>query len=123
MNLLGLRKLSDEKNLTLDKLNKKIRKTARNKKKQIFIKQSHSEAEVVSLIHKNRKKIDHLIIGPGVWTVNGFILKETIVLLNIPYSIILNNNEPGIFKSTVKDSNIFISNNYIDGYVNCINSL
>ena len=119
MNFLGLRTFVDENNLTLDKLNKKIRHAAKNRDFQISIKQSHSESKVVSLIQKSRKKIDHLIITPELWTINGFILKEIIELTCIPYSIILKNNDPGIFK----DSNIFISDNYITAYVNCINSL
>ena len=55
MNLLGLRTLPGESNLTLDKLNKQIRNTAKNNKLQISIKQSHSESKTTSYIQKNRK--------------------------------------------------------------------
>ena len=123
MNLLGLRILPGESNLTLDKLNKKIRAAAKDKKFEIYIQQSHSESKIVSLIHKKRRRVNHLIISPEIWTINGFLLKQTIELINIPCSIVLNNNEPGIFKSIIKDSNIFKSDNYIDSYLNCINSL
>ena len=123
MNLLGLRTLPGESNLTLDKLNKKIRNAAKHAKLQISIKQSHSESKIVSLIHKSRKKINHIILCPEVWCINGLVIKQAIELVNIPCSIILNNDTPGIFKSMIKDHNIFVSDNYISGYIDCINSL
>lgn len=123
MNLLGLRTLPGESNLTLDKLNKQIRNVANNNKLQISIKQSHSESEIVSLIHKSRKKINHIILCPEVWCTNGLVLKQIIELIDIPCSIILNNDNAGIFKSIINHDNIFVSDNYISGYINCINSL
>ena len=123
MNLLGLRTLPGESNLTLDKLNKKIRNAAKHAKFQISIKQSHSESKIVSLIHKSRKKINHIILCPEVWCINGLVIKQAIELVNIPCSIILNNGNPGIFKSIINHNNIFVSDNYISGYIDCINSL
>ena len=99
MNLLGLKKIGEGQKLTLDRINKKIRQIARTHDIQLSITQSHSESKIVSLIHRNRSKVDHLIISPGVWTVNGFLLKETLELINTPFSIILTKNEEiGIFK-------------------------
>jgi len=123
MNLLGLRTVPGEPSLTIDKLNKKIRNTAKNNNLQISIKQSHSESKIVSLIHKSRKKINHIILCPEIWSINGLILKEAIELTNIPCSIILNNDDAGIFKSIINHDNIFVSDNYISGYIDCINSL
>ena len=124
MNLLGLKKIGEGQKLTLDRINKKIRQIAKTNNINLSITQSHSESKIVSLIHRNRSKVDHLIISPGVWTVNGFLLKETLELINTPFSIILTKNEEiGIFKSIIDKSRIFIDSAYIDAYKKSMNSL
>ena len=72
----------------------------------------------------NKIEINHIILCPEIWSINGLILKEAIELTNIPCSIILNNDDDaGIFKSIINHDNIFVSDNYISGYIDCINSL
>ena len=124
MNLLGLKQIGGGQKLTLDRINKKIRQIAKTNNINLSITQSHSESKIVSLIHKNRSKVDHLIISPGIWTVNGFLLKETLELIDIPFSMILTKNEEiGVFKSIIDKSRIFIDSAYIDAYKKSINSL
>ena len=88
MNLFGLRSAKSNQNITLDKINKHIRKYVRNLKLEIKIIQTHNEDKVVSYLHRNRTKFDGLILTPGVWQKSAYILNDTIELINLPYYII-----------------------------------
>ena len=61
MNLLGLRSASKGKKVTLDKVNRHIRRYIRNKGIEIKIIQAHDENKVVSYLHRNRNKFDGII--------------------------------------------------------------
>jgi len=84
-NLLGLWSLQNKDNTTLDKVNKEIRKYVKGKNIQIKILQTHSEIKAVSFIQQNKNKIDGIIITPGPWQNSGFILKDLLELIQIPY--------------------------------------
>ena len=84
-NLLGLWSLQNKDNTTLDKVNKEIRKFVKGKNIQIKILQTHSEIKAVSFIQQNKNKIDGIIITPGPWQNSGFILKDLLELIQIPY--------------------------------------
>ncbi len=73
MNLFGLRSAKSNQNITLDKINKHIRKYVRNLKLEIKIIQTHNEDKVVSYLHRNRTKFDGLILTPGVWQKSAYI--------------------------------------------------
>ena len=78
MNLFGIRSSKEGKNITLDKINRHLRKFVRNKDIELKIMQTHNESKAVSYLHRNRKKIDGIILIPGAWKYSGYILKETI---------------------------------------------
>ena len=61
LNLLGIWSANRNKTITLDKLNRHIRKYIRN------------------------KKIDAIITVPGVWQYNAYGLAEVLELTNIPF--------------------------------------
>ena len=88
MNLFGIRSSKVGKNITLDKINKHIRKYIRDKKIEVKILQTHNEVKAVSYLHSNRNNFDGLILTPGVWQKSGYILKDTIDIIEIPYIII-----------------------------------
>ena len=123
MNLLGLKKIEGEQKLTLDRVNKMIRTQAKNNNLNLSIIQSHNEAKVVSHIQKNRNKLDHIIIALGPWSKNGFVLKDMLEIIGVPFSIILNNDDETIFHPMLDKSCIHMSGNYIDGYIESIKSL
>ena len=95
MNLLSLKKIGGEQKLTLDKVNKKIRAEAKSNNLNLSIMQSHNEAKVVSHIQKNRNKLDHIIITPGPWSKNGFVLKDILDIISV-VNIVLYENNPCI---------------------------
>ncbi len=85
MNLLGTWSAQNGKTITLDKLNRHIRKFIRDKKIAIKIIQTHSENKAVSYIQNNRKKLDGIIMVPGQWQYNAHILSELMELTQIPF--------------------------------------
>jgi 3-dehydroquinate dehydratase len=123
MNLLGLKEATKELRLTLDKVNRAIKAEAKNKNVNLSIVQSHSESKIVSLIQKNRTRLSHIVIAPGPWCQNGFILKDVLSIINIPFSLVLDNDDETIFHSIADRSCVYISRNYIDAYIESIKSL
>ena len=123
MNLLGLKKIGKEQKLTLDKLNREIRAEAKSNNLNLSIMQSHNEAKVVSHIQKNRNKLDHIIITPGPWSKNGFVLKDILNIIRVPFSIVLDTEDGTIFHPMLNKSCVYVSANYIDGYIESIKSL
>ena len=88
MNLLGLKSARQGINTTLDKINRHIRKFVRDKDIELKIVQSHNENKIVSYLHRNRNKFDGVILTPGVWTNTGYLLEETLLLINLKFSSI-----------------------------------
>ena len=76
VNLIGLWSSKNNLNITLDKVNRHIRKYIRDKDLQTKIIQSHNETNVVSYIQNNRKNIDIIEsferIGENPPNINSF---------------------------------------------------
>ena len=123
MNLLGHKKIAGKNNMTLDKLNRLIKDNIKDKNISLSIFQSHNESKTVSFIQKNRNKVDHIILAPGPWIYSGFVLRDLLEIIKKPYSLILDEAKPTIFDSYIDVKSIFINSNYIDAYVECIQSI
>ena len=85
LNLLGLWSAKKGSTVTLDKVNKHIRKYIRNKDIDIKIIQTHEENKAVSYIQNNRKNIDIIIMVPGPWQYSAYVLSELLELTEIPF--------------------------------------
>ena len=85
MNLLGRRTILKNKNITLDKLNRHIKKTIKDYSFQIKIVQTNEEGRAVTLLQRNRNLVVGIIIFPGPWQHSGYVLKDTLELLKIPF--------------------------------------
>ena len=85
LNLLGYWSAQNNKKITLDKINQKIRKHIRNKNVTIKIIQSNNEIKAVSYIQNNRNKLDAIIITPGPWQNSAYVLKDLLELTKIPF--------------------------------------
>ena len=123
MNLLGHKKIVGKNNMTLDKLNRLIKDNIKDKNISLSIFQSHNESKTVSFIQKNRNNADHIILAPGPWIYSGFVLRDLLEIIKKPYSLILDEAKPTIFDSYIDVKSIFINSNYIDAYVECIQSI
>jgi len=85
LNLFGIWSSKNNQNITLDKVNRHIRKYIRNKDLHTKIIQSHNESKIVSYIQNNRNKIDAIIIVPGPWQYSAYTLSELLELVEIPF--------------------------------------
>ena len=94
MNLFGIRSSKEGKNITLDKINRHIRRYIRDKNLEVKIIQTHNEIKAVSYLHANRNNFDGLILTPGAWQNSGYILQDTIDIIELEYvTIQLDENE------------------------------
>ena len=113
MNLFGLRSSYEGNNLTLDKINRHIRRYIRNKNLEVKIIQTHNETKAVSYIQNNRKKIDGLVISPCAWSRSGYILDDLLKLIKLKYIVInLDNSDKNILfqnGKTIFNNDILVS--------------
>ena len=121
MNLFGVRSAKKKQTITLDKINRHIRRFIRDKNLEIKIIQTHSESKAVSYIQKNRTKFDGIIITPGPWDESGYILLDLLQLININYiTINVEDKKNNLFKDSqiIYNTDIFKSfEEAIDQYV------
>ena len=88
MNLFGIHSSKGGKNITLDKINRHIRKYIRDKSLEVKIIQTHNEVKAVSYLHTNRNNFDGLILTPGAWQNSGYILQDTLNIIESRYIVI-----------------------------------
>ena len=89
LNLLGLWSATRGKTVTLDKVNRHIRRYIRDKNVNIKIMQTHDENKAISYIQNNRKKLDGIIIVPGPWQYNAYALAELLEMIKTPFLTII----------------------------------
>ena len=98
MNLLGFRHKDTKTKVTLDKLNARLRKTAKRFKYKLIIVQTNDESKATTVLQRQRNKICSILLFPGPWQKSGYVLKDTLELLKIPYITISLGEEGGLFK-------------------------
>ncbi len=84
-NLLGHRKIEASPNITLDKLNKNLRKVASRLELKLKIVQTNDEARAVTIVQRQRNKFCGLLLFPGPWQKSAYTLQDTLELLSIPF--------------------------------------
>ena len=122
MNLLGH---FSSKRLTLDKLNRSIRKVAHTKNIECKIFQTHDEAKVATLLQRNRNKIDFIVLNLGAWHPCSYVIKDTLSLIKKPYRIAEDSNKSKEYiNNTIFDKKYIIKNKNIEeSYVESLNQL
>ena len=85
MNLLGCRKKEEGRRITLDKLNRHIRKEAKKLGLSLIIIQTNDESRAVNHLQRKRTKIKGILLLPGPWQKSGYVIKDTLDILSIPY--------------------------------------
>ena len=84
LNLLGLKSTKRGKRVTLDKINRTIRRFVREKDIELKIHQTHSVEKVVTLLQRNRNWADGIIIAPGAWSTYEAVIADTLQLIDLP---------------------------------------
>jgi len=93
LNLIGLKSVKIGENVTLDKVNKDLRKQANKRPEEITLKilQSHKIEKAMSSIHRNRNWANGIIIAPMAWARYEYSLKECLHAVSLPiYEVFLN---------------------------------
>ena len=81
LNLIG--KYSTQ-NITLDKINRALRKQAHDLGHELIIFHFLEEGKFVRQIQRRRKNIDGIIFNPGALSQNCFVIKELVQILGKP---------------------------------------
>tara|TARA_B110000438_G_C15819240_1_gene653506 strand:+ start:4522 stop:4962 length:441 start_codon:yes stop_codon:yes gene_type:complete len=86
LNLIGLRSAKIGEKVTLDKVNKGIRKQANKRSDNITLKilQSHKIEKAMTTIHRNRNWADGIIIAPMAWARYEYSLKDCLHAVSLP---------------------------------------
>ena len=95
MNLLGHRYKNTK--ITLEKLNTHLRKTAKKFNVKLFIIQTNEESKATNALHRQRNKICSVLLFPGPWQQSGFVLKDALELLEIPYITVSQGEDISLF--------------------------
>ena len=100
MNLISHRSIAVKKRLTLDKINKRLRKEAKTAGYDLRVIQTNSEAQAATKIHRLRNKISGIIIFPGPWQKTAHIIKDALEILQTPFVTISTGEKANILKGT-----------------------
>ena len=101
MNLLGHRKIEANPNITLDKLNRNLRKVAKSLDMKVKIIQTNDEAKAVTTLQRQRNKACGILFFPGPWQKSGYVLKDTLGLLSIPFITISLGEKAEVLKGLI----------------------
>ena len=97
MNLLGHRFKDTKIKITLDKLNTHLRKAAKKFEVKLIIMQTNDEIKAATTLQRQRNKICSILLFPGPWQQSGFVLKDTLELLEIPYITVSQGEDISLF--------------------------
>ena len=126
MNLLGL---YSKNRLTLNKLNRSIKRHIKDTDLEAKIYQTHDEKKFISLLHSNRNKVDAFILNIGSWHPTAHLIKETLNILKVPYLIVEHDTDNieghnDLLKNSVFDSNNIIKKeNITDAYIEALEQI
>ena len=85
MNLIGHRNKRNKSKITLDKINRCLRNEANKLNQELKIIQTNDEGNAVTILQRQRNKICGILLFPGAWQKSGYVLKDTLELLSIPF--------------------------------------
>lgn len=84
LNLLGKREVSVYGKVSLETINKQLKKLADELGVSLDIKQSNHEGEIVDLIGKAPKKYKAILINPAAYTHTSVAIRDAVAAVSIP---------------------------------------
>ena len=108
LNLLGLKASKLKTRLTLDKVNRAIRKHVRGKEITLKIIQTHKEYLAINFIQRNRNSADGLVIIPTSWAKYNQTIFETINITELETAAVYFDDSYSF--GTNEENSIFVSN-------------
>ena len=107
LNLIGVKSSQTGKRITLDKINKTLRREVRNREIELKIFQTHKIYMAISFLQRNRNSASGILIAPMAWAKYEFSLLETLELIQLPVVQV-------ILEKTVDESQSILSSIAID---------
>jgi len=107
LNLIGVKSSQTGKRITLDKINKTLRRKVRNTEIELKIFQTHKIYMAISFLQRNRNSASGILIAPMAWAKYEFSLLETLELIQLPVVQV-------ILEKTVDESQSILSSIAID---------
>ena len=108
LNLLGLKASKLKTRLTLDKVNRAIRKHVRGRGITLKIIQTHKEYLAINFIQRNRNSADGLVIIPTSWAKYNQTIFETINITELETAAVYFDDSYNF--GTNQEDSIFVSN-------------
>ena len=84
LNLLGSREVKVYGRVTIEDINKDLKKMARSKKVSLEIMQSDHEGDIVEAIGKAKAKFDAILINPAAYTHTSVAIRDAISAVDVP---------------------------------------
>lgn len=84
LNLLGRRDAAQYGTLTLDKVNRAIRKQARTLQVEVRILQTNHEGTIIDTLHRRRKWADGFLVNSGALTHYSYAIRDAIEAIGKP---------------------------------------
>ena len=113
LNMLGLKSSKTKENVTLDKINRALKKHVKGKKVSLKLLQTHKQFQAVNFLQRNRNWADGILFIPTSWARNEFTILETLELINLKTAVVYF-NEPFSFGTDEQDS--IIVGDYIQSF-------
>ena len=92
LNLIGVKSSQSVKSVTLDKINKMLRREVRNTEIELKIFQTHKIYMAISFLQRNRNTASGILIAPMAWAKYEYSLLETLYLIQLPVVQVLLDN-------------------------------
>ena len=113
LNMLGLKSSKTKANITLDKINRAMKKHVKGKNVTLKFLQTHKQFQAVNFLQRNRNWVDRILFIPTSWARNEFTILETLELINLKTAVVYF-NEP--FSFGTDEQNSIIVGNYIQSF-------
>jgi 3-dehydroquinate dehydratase II len=84
LNLLGTRQPEIYGGLTLEEVNRQVRRLAKELSVEVEIRQSNHEGELVTWIQEAAKRFAAIVINPAAYTHTSLAMKDAILAAGIP---------------------------------------
>tara|TARA_B100001167_G_scaffold15339_1_gene8178 strand:+ start:180 stop:602 length:423 start_codon:yes stop_codon:yes gene_type:complete len=113
LNMLGLKSSKTKAKITLDKINRALKKHVKGKNVTLKFLQTHKQFQAVNFLQRNRNWVDRILFIPTSWARNEFTILETLELISLKTAVVYF-NEP--FSFGTDEQNSIIVGNYIQSF-------
>jgi len=113
LNMLGLKSSKTKTNVTLDKINRTLKKHVKGKNVILKFLQTHKQFHAVNFLQRNRNWADGILFIPTSWARNEFTILETLELINLKTATIYFNDS---FSFGTDEQDSIIVGDYIQSF-------